>query len=204
MPKKMPKKGTLRIEEKVPRCILGLDVSTTATGAAVLLIEDGHITRIHAETIETPTKRVSGARRFMEIRDRVVELLARYNIDDVGMEYYGVDNTRSSSISIVWLHGVLHLALASRGLNALYVPVPTLKKWMTGRGNKVEKPEMVSGINNLYGQRFTPEQHNAAEAFGVACLVAERSQHRQSLPSVRGGPFSEYELTAMAKWERAF
>lgn len=118
------------------------------------------------------------------------------------MEFYGVDNTRSSSIEIVWLHGVIHVALDDLGLNAVYVPVPTLKKWMTGRGIKVEKDDMIKGIAGHYGARI--DNHNAAEAYGVACLTMERARHLAGKPSMRGPAFAPYEREAMMKWKRAW
>lgn len=196
------KKRSPRPLPRPPVVTMGLDVSLMETGIAV--IEPGAFPPkiLHIEAMETPLKVIGGAPRFRAIRDRVVELARRYEVREVGMEFYGVDNTRSSSIEIVWLHGVLHVALDDLGLNAVYVPVPTLKKWMTGRGIKVEKDDMIKGIAGHYGARL--DNHNAAEAYGVACLTMERARHLAGKPSMRGPAFAPYEREAMMKWQRAW
>jgi len=103
----------------------------------------------------------------------------------------------------VWLHGVIHAAIYDAcGRNALYIAPATLKKWMTGRGNKVEKPEMVTAIGKQYGVRIA--NHNAAEAFGLGCLALERARHVSGFASLRGRPFNAYEKKAMLSWRRAF
>jgi len=180
----------------LPRTVLGLDLSLTATGVAVVTAQG------KLAATETLTSKLRGAERLRDLCDRIAQVIALYEPDDVVAEYYGVDRTRSSSVQTVWLHGAVHLALHAKSMQALYIAPSTLKKWMTGRGAKVEKPEMVAAIERSYG--FAVRDHNAAEAAGLAVLGLERARHVNGLESIRGRAFTEYEKGAMVGWQRAF
>lgn len=148
------------------------------------------------------TTNLRGAARFNTIRDRILAVIARSGPVEVGMEFFNDVQHTASSTESVWLHGVVHLALAGVGLHAVYIAPATLKKWMTGRGNKVEKDEMVTAIAKQYGGRLA--DHNASEAYGLACLALERARFAAGEPSIRGLRFNDYEKGAMMKWKRAF
>lgn len=204
-----PRKKTVRrlpralpASTKLPK-ILSLDLSLTATGIA-LVSPQGKLA--HSETIR-PTRTSAG--RIAEIRDRIVALAREHAPDLIGCELFGVaagaNKQRASAIEVVWLHGNVHVALVEAGFAAPYFIAPaTLKKWYTGRGNKVEKPEMVDAFERFYGVRV--EEHNANDAACIGFALHERARREAGLGPLRKGDsdFTPYEVEKMQSWERAF
>ena len=175
---------------------MGLDLSLRSTGIAVI---DAQAKLLHLTTI---TNKSTGAQRLQETRNRIEASLNQWRPDEIVVEFFNdVMHTRSSA-ECVWLHGITHLTIHDVGLApALYISPATLKKWMVGRGNKVEKEEMVKAITEQYGE--TIEQHDAAEAYGLACLALERARYTLGEESIRGRAFTEYEREAMLRWRRS-
>lgn len=163
-----------------------------------------------SETLR-PTRAKAG--RIAEIRDRIVALAREHNPDLIGCEFFGVaaggGKQRASAIEVVWLHGNVHVALVEAGFAAPYFIAPaTLKKWYTGRGNKVEKPEMIDAFERYYAVRV--EEHNANDAACIAFALHERARYEAGLGPLRLahadalGVWSEYEMEKMQSWTRAF
>jgi hypothetical protein len=150
-----------------------------------------------------------GASRIAAVRDRCVALAREHQPDLIGCEFFGVaagaSKQRANAIEVVWLHGNVHVALVEAGFAAPFFIAPaTLKKWYTGRGNKVEKDEVIAALLAYYG--IVVEEHNAADATCVAYMLHERARHEAGLGPLRKGEpeFSAYELEKMGAWERAF
>jgi Holliday junction resolvasome RuvABC endonuclease subunit len=201
------KKKFLRRPREMPASllvptILALDLSLTATGVAVI---DPVGRLIHSETIKS---KLRGAMRIREVREQVRALVRRFTPGLIGCEYFGVaagKAQRKSAIEVVWLHGNVHVMLVEEGYAAPYFIAPaTLKKWFTGRGAKVEKPEIVMALHGHYGLRV-PE-HNAADAACVGYMLHERSRRISGLLPLRRGEaeWSAYEIEKMDEWQRAF
>lgn len=149
------------------------------------------------------------ASRIAWLRDRIVAIAREEQPDQIGCEFFGVaagaNKQRANAIEVVWLHGNVHVALVEAGFAAPWFVAPaTLKKWYTGRGNKVEKSEVIDALLAFYAVH-EPE-HNAADATCVGYMLHERSRHEAGLGPLRKGTreFSAYELEKMAAWERAF
>lgn len=187
---------------KLPK-IMSLDLSLTATGLAVI---DPMGVLTLSETVKTDGR---GASRIAQIRDRIVTIARAEKPDLIACEFFGVaagaNKQRASAIEVVWLHGNVHVALVMNGFAAPYFVAPaTLKKWYTGRGNKVEKQEVIDALLALYGVHV-PE-HNAADAACVGYMLHERARREAGLPPLRRGEpdFTTYEIEKMEAWSRAF
>jgi len=149
------------------------------------------------------------ASRIAEVRDRVVAIAREYKPDEIGCEYFGVaagNKQRASAIEIVWLHGNVHVALVEAGFVApIFIAPATLKKWYTGRGNKVEKAEVIAALHARYG--ISVPEHNAADAAAVGFMLHERARYYAGLVALRktdSSDFSDYEIEKMESWQRAF
>lgn len=183
----------------LPSCVMGLDLSLRSTGIAVIGPR-GQLDR--AEVVHTG--KLAGADRIAAIRDRVIVLVHAYNPDEIVAEFFNAVHTSQSSTHAVWLHGAVMTAIVATWSqkNPLYIAPSTLKKWMSGRGSKVEKEEMVRSIAEQYGTRI--EEHDAAEAYGLAVLGLERARYAAGMESLRGRDFTAYEKGVMPRWARAF
>jgi len=147
---------------------------------------------------------MQGAARIALIRDRVIALIRAFNPEEIVAEFFNAVHTSQSSTHVVWLHGVVMTSIVStwETKNPLYIAPSTLKKWMAGRGNKVEKAEMVKSIAKQYGTRI--DEHDAAEAYGLAVLGLERARYTSGMESLRGRAFTKYEKGVLPRWARAF
>lgn len=201
---KMPRRPrVLPGSTKLPT-ILSLDLSLVATGIG-LISPEGKL--LHSETIKASELR--GASRIAAIRKRIVALACLYKPDLIGCEFFGVaagaGKQRASAIEVVWLHGNVHVALVEAGFAApVFIAPATLKKWFTGRGNKVEKSDIIEALERLFSVRV--EEHNAADAACVGFMLHERARYEAGLGPLRKGDpeFSSYEVEKMQAWERAF
>jgi Holliday junction resolvasome RuvABC endonuclease subunit len=163
----------------------------------------GALTR--SETLRSPETKAS---RIAWLRDRIVAIAKEEKPDLIACEFFGVAagaRQRANAIEVVWLHGNVHVALVMSGFAAPFFVAPaTLKKWYTGRGNKVEKQEIIDALSALYGVHVA--EHNAADAACVGYMLHERARRDAGLGPLRRGEreFSKYEIEKMESWERAF
>jgi Holliday junction resolvasome RuvABC endonuclease subunit len=142
--------------------LLGLDLSLTGTGLAVLDLRTRKI--LHADTLNTKSKR--GADRLTTIRDSVIGVARKYDVTDTIAEYFGMSAKRGAGgIQTVWLHGIVVLALVEAGYpSPLYVAPASLKKLSTGDGF-ADKDAMREALRKLL--RVDYENDNTVDA----CLI---------------------------------
>jgi Holliday junction resolvasome RuvABC endonuclease subunit len=118
-----------------------------------------------------------------------------FDVVDVASEYFGVAKG-SGSIQIVWLHGIVNLALIEAGFPApLYIAPMVLKKLMTGDG-RAEKPAMRGAVADVCGEAF--DDDNIVDAFAVAHWLGR--WHAWRAGEYMGSAYAE---EAVSKWKRA-
>lgn len=145
--------------------IMGLDVSLTNTGVAIL-----YNGRVRTFSIGKGTE-VSSLERLAYYRKEVLELLERYQPDVVMIEGYSFASKFSRPHSIGELGGVLRLALFDwanqRALSpyAFLVPPTTLKKAIRGIG-KGTKKDVKADMLELTGLTFPDDDQ--CDATGLA------------------------------------
>ncbi|MBM4076040.1 MAG: crossover junction endodeoxyribonuclease RuvC [Planctomycetes bacterium] len=117
---------------------MGLDLSLTSTGVSI-----GGMT----ESIRVDTQ---GVERLKEIRNRILETVAKQEINAVAVEGYSYASRMSHSHSLGELGGVVRLALFEQSI-PFFVIAPTARaKFATGKGN-AGKSEVVSAISAKTG-----------------------------------------------------
>jgi len=92
---------------------------------------------------------------------------------------------------LIWpesLGGIVKLSLYSYfnnrdGQYPLIVPPTNLKKYVTGKGNGVSKSQMLLQVYKKWGVEFNDD--NAADSYGLAHLVAGKTQPRGRKRSLR-------------------
>ena len=154
----------------MPRVVMGLDLSVRATGIAVL--DMGRCKALHLERVGRAKASERTARVLVKIRDRVLSVVAAHGVEDVGSELYIAGRGRGPAIApMMWLHGIVNLALVEAGFRSpLYVAPPTLKKWVTGAG-KADKDTVRAALKEQYGVDI--EDDNIADAFAVATILRD-------------------------------
>jgi Holliday junction resolvasome RuvABC endonuclease subunit len=117
---------------------MGVDPSLSSTGISVI----GETTSIRSN--------LSGPRRLMEIRDRIMHAVITYKIDCVSIEHYSYASRNSQAHSIGELGGVLRVALYEAGIPTVEIAPACRAKFATGKGNAA-KPEVVSAVSARTG-----------------------------------------------------
>lgn len=149
-------------------CVLGIDPSLTGFAVTALGMNDqGHQTWVY-----TSPKR--GVSRLLDIGnwldDRVMHISRSRNIRDAAIEA-GVVRSQSAFV-LGELHGEIKTRLyqlpISRGRFPLQVPPMSLKKYIAGKANGVQKNQILLKVYQKWGVEFTDD--NAADSYGLAQL----------------------------------
>lgn len=143
---------------------MGLDLSASATGVAVLNCTAGNVLTLHEEEVKSKLK---GLDRALEIADRVNAIGETWFPDEIAVEGYAFGNQHTLAI-LVEVGTVVRMVLKMVGKRWLEVPPTSMKKFVTGSG-VCEKPKISL---ELY-KRWTldPATNNTADAMGVALVL---------------------------------
>lgn len=147
-------------------CSLFVDLGTTC-GYAV----GDRDSRMSGEWNLKPTRFESWAMRLIHFRRRLEETHKTFKFEHAAFEevraHAGVDAAHCYGA----LMGVLHVFCEEKGIPYEGVPVGTLKKFWTGKGN-ASKEQMIEACFQRTG--MTPVSHNEADAIaGLHWLMAK-------------------------------
>jgi crossover junction endodeoxyribonuclease RuvC len=158
--------------------VLGIDPSLTGFAVSVVSVSNP---KDQATYVYTSPRR--GVQRLVDIKNTMDWLIKELTIVDVAIEGTVV---RSPSASVLGeLSGVIKAYLYEEyTLFPLQVPPMSLKKFVTGKGNGVQKNQILLNVYKKWGIEFTDD--NAADAYSLAMLV-------------RGGHTLAYEKEVYAK-----
>lgn len=155
----------------MPKVSIGLDLSLTATGVAVL--SDDQEKAIHTEVIATKTTKdtiVATVGRLHTIRDRISLLTKCYQPDIVVIEApsFGSRNGKQHERGGLWW--LTASALYGLDLGAILVKVApqTRAKYATSKGNSA-KGVVLEAVQNTY-TADTITDHNVADAYILAAM----------------------------------
>ena len=142
--------------------IVGLDISYTSTGIA-LLMADGEL-----ETRRITPKADTRAKHFATIFDELGAIWQEVRADIVVIEEPFISAYGSTLEKILGAHGVALASLAFHGVDApvLYVHPTTLKKLATGNGGS-DKEKVKDKIEQVTGLFL---QHDEADAAALAII----------------------------------
>ena len=145
--------------------ILGLDLSLTGTGVAV--IEGGKlVTSDLIKSKPSGPRPKDEARRIQGIVDKISEHIDTYSPDLVVIE--GIAFMAKNTTALAQLAGLNYLVralLLNRGIDFIIVAPSTLKKFITGKGNS-QKDVMMLETYKQYGLSLLDD--NIVDAHGLA------------------------------------
>lgn len=155
--------------------ILGIDQSLTETGYFVL------DTATQEETfgVITPSKDLEPIDRLDVLFSRFGSLIYETAPQVIGIEGYGFCG-KGRARELGELGGILRLFLVRERIKTWEVPVGTLKKFVSGKGNAQKDLMLLKTFKN-FGIEF--ENHNISDAFGICAMVsAIEKQANNRLP----------------------
>jgi crossover junction endodeoxyribonuclease RuvC len=141
--------------------IMGLDLSLTSTGYAVL---NGNGELVDNGLLQVKSKEV---KRLQELSGLLDELLHRYCPDLVGIEGYAYGKHNRAHQIGEW-GGIARLMLAGMKIPTIVMPPTSVKKFVTGKGN-APKDEMRLGVYKRWGMEFA--SNDEVDAYAVARMA---------------------------------
>ena len=149
--------------------ILGLDISLTSTGFAVVeLFEDGSFKLTECGRIRTYSKDADGV-RLLKISLKIEELITKYDIGYVVRERGFTGGSPLSTQQIFKATGVIEKTLAMHQLTEIHQIAPTsIKKLLTGNGRASQ--DDVARAVDIYFPATVWESDDVSDA--VACILS--------------------------------
>lgn len=191
--------------------VIGLDLSLTATGVAVV----AHTGMFRTTTIPSKGSRddrlVDRAARIEQIVNAIADYGENWAPALVVLEGPSVMSKGGSNWDRAWLWGAVVDMLLP--VPVAVCPPTVLKKWAAGKGN-ADKAAVAVGVARLWDQ-FECESDNEADALGLASMGAQRlgltvvpvrAHHRAALDKVEwpaSMPLSAGDLAAIDEDTRA-
>lgn len=149
--------------------ILGLDISLTSTGYAVIeLFEDGTLKLVDIGRIKTYAKDTDGV-RLKKIKARLDILFDLYPISFVARER-GFTKGNLATQQIFKATGVCEMVVAEKGIEDIIQYAPTtIKKYLGGHG-RASKEDVARGVLE-YFPRTVFESDDVSDAVAVVLTL---------------------------------
>lgn len=146
--------------------ILAIDPSTHM-GVVVLSVDTQRMTATPLEAYEFHAKG-KGMPRLAQLGTEVLRILGAYNIDRVVIEGYSFAS-RHAIVTMAEVGTVIRYFLYQEGYEYREVAPPSLKKFVTGKGN-CKKDLILLNVYKNWG--FETDNDNVADAFSLAMYEA--------------------------------
>jgi hypothetical protein len=168
--KKGPKVFGKPLPAKVKRIAVGIDQSYSGFGVTLMdLDSDAYYTTVFkGEGV--------GVDRLLNLQEKLWVILEEtLNASEVvvGMEGYAFGSQMANmagelgAVVKLTLHDLLH---KYHGKYPYIIPPTVLKKYVTGKGNGVQKNQILLSVYKKWGVEFTDD--NAADSYSLAHMVA--------------------------------
>lgn len=143
--------------------ILGIDPGTANIGIVII---DNYGVVLYKECWKPPNK---GVERLLWVGDELAKLVDKYKIRDAAIEGYSyMSKWRAHDLGEVG--GIIRVSLHEMGVRYSVVPPPTLKKFVTGKGNT--KKELVPmHVFKKWGEEF--EDTHTCDAYSLCRYILE-------------------------------
>lgn len=132
--------------------VLALDTSLTKSGWAVLSVDNGKPSIVDYGLIQSNAK-LSDGERLREIHSGIMDVLARYSVDNIIPREAGIVRFNLPTKQIFKAHGVTEFALADYEIYD--VNIQTVKAWarrVTGSpGKRNDKAMIAEAVTIEYG-----------------------------------------------------
>ena len=148
----------------------GLDLSLVGTGV-MILDEAGKI--IHQELITTTPKQEI-EERILDIEESVIDFFSGDKLAIAYVEGLAFGARGQAMLQLAGLHYYVRIALRLEGVNFKVIAPPTVKKFVTGKGN-AKKELMLLRVYKKWGESFN--DNNLCDAYSLARLALEENAH---------------------------
>jgi len=146
---------------------VGLDPSLCNMGYCVL---GGEGKVVDKGTIKTKT---TGLARLELLCDLCNSIASKWGVRTIYREDYAFAKHSGSDTQLKELGGALLYSLMLKGVATQYLPISTIKKFATGKGN-APKAHMLKEVFRRFS--VDAEDEHQADAFAVAALALEYSK----------------------------
>lgn len=150
--------------------VLGLDISLSSTGAAVIEVKNKRPKLVQSFIIKTNPKDRHGLRLHM-IAERLKEAVEEFGPFDAVVRERGFSRFAASTQAIYKVHGIVDLLFRDREI--IDIPPTTVKKAITGdaRASKEEVEKAVRKFLRLSSQyKFESDDESDAAAVALSYL----------------------------------
>jgi len=146
--------------------VLGIDPGTLNLGYGVVDEDAGEMTMIDCGVLSLPSK-IPVERRLSSLYKKLVEIVARYQPDEVAIEEPFVADNRRSALAVGRAQAIAILAAANKNLPVFrYLPTQ-VKQQVTDYGGS-GKEQVQEMVRLQLGLAERPEPSDAADALAVA------------------------------------
>jgi crossover junction endodeoxyribonuclease RuvC len=152
--------------------IIGIDPGLRRTGWGIVAVAGSRLTHV-ADGVLTSDERSSLARRLVELRDGLAQVLDSWRPDEAAVEETFVNKDARATLKLGQARAIALLVPASAGLPVAEYAPNMVKKTVVGVGH-AEKRQIRRMVEILL-PRATPNSEDAADALAVAICHA---QHR--------------------------
>jgi crossover junction endodeoxyribonuclease RuvC len=165
--------------------ILGIDPGTASTGWGVVKQEGNRLAPLGHGCIVTSARDANGV-RLQRIHEELGALLVRFKPAAVAIEELFVNVNVKTALTVGHARGVIMLAAAQHGIEAVDYSPLAIKQAVTGygRASKVQVQEMTKV---LLGLKRIPQPDHAADALAVAITHAHLGRSRAAAAAALGG-----------------
>lgn len=174
--------------------ILGLDLSLTSTGLAV--ITDQGVTTHTIKSKPAGPALLDRCIRIQGISATIGDYTEPGAVAVIEGPSYGQHRQAGQHDRAGLWWAVVRLLLG-RGVHVVEVPPATRAMWATGRGNAA-KDQVLAAIIRRYGHLADIDGNDEADALALATLAAWH--HEQSLPGVRAMPSTHLRALDKIAW----
>lgn len=146
--------------------VLGIDPGVATVGFGIIQVEKQRYTPINFGVITTPAG-IPLAERLLQISKDMVQLLERFQPDEMAVEELFFSKNVTTGISVAHGRGIILLEGQRYGLPIYEYTPNQVKQAVTGYG-KAEKKQVMSMTQRLLKLNKLPRPDDAADALAVA------------------------------------
>lgn len=164
MPKTFGKRSNLKA-----KVWLGIDQSYSGFAMTLVDEDDNFYTEVHKLD-------GAGVHRLIQVSDLIEEFIKGFRVQETAMEGYAFASQMAhmaGELGAAVKLSLFHLLYNTPAQYPLIVAPTSLKKYITGKGTKVQKNMILLNVYKKWGVEFTDD--NAADSYGLARIA--RNKH---------------------------
>lgn len=156
--------------------VIGVDPGTRACGFGVLESINGTLSYVESGVIIPPSN-YSIPQRLKTIFEGLVEVIGKYNPDEMSIEGLFFAKNARSAIKLGEARGVAFLAAALYGISVHEYAPTEIKLALTGRG-RARKEEVQKVISSMFGIKYW-EKLDVSDAVAIAICHINLSKTKE-------------------------